>query len=113
MSTPVLREPPLAHALHRWEEDTRLLTYEYNGRILLSVHGPGTASVGFRHGSDGNLTSQPLVQQLYVSLDDTQGHRQGAGADPGERGGGEYAPPAGGFGRGDCWPGGLAPDPRR
>lgn len=69
---PVLQEPPLAHALHRWEEEKRLLTYEYNGRILISVHVPGIASVGFRHGSDGSLSSQPMVQQLYLSLDDTQ-----------------------------------------
>ncbi len=69
---PVLKEPPVAHALHRWEEEPRRLTYEYNGRILLSVHIPGRASVGFRHGSDGSLTSQPMVQQLYLSLDDTQ-----------------------------------------
>lgn len=66
---PVLKEPPIAHALHKWNEKTRTLTYEYNGRNVITVQIPGKDEVGFLHGSDGNLQSIPFIQQLYFMLD--------------------------------------------
>ncbi|HEX2927737.1 MAG TPA: alpha-galactosidase [Ruminiclostridium sp.] len=66
---PILKEPPIAHAMHKWDEVSRVLSYEYNGRDIISIKIPGTDEVGYRHGSDGNLQSIPFVQQLYVMLD--------------------------------------------
>lgn len=68
---PTLKEPPIAHALHQWDEANRTLTYEYNGRNIIALHIPGDKEAGFRHGSDGNLQSRPFMQQIYVSLDET------------------------------------------
>ncbi len=61
-------EPPIAHAYHHWDEDRRTLTYTYNNRRILSVHIPGKSRVSFRHGSDGQLQSFPLFQQIYIML---------------------------------------------
>lgn len=66
---PILKEPPVAHALHKWNEESRTLTYEYNGRNLITVEIPGEEYVGFRHGSDGNIQSNPMIQQIYMMLD--------------------------------------------
>ncbi|WP_042276228.1 alpha-galactosidase [[Clostridium] dakarense] len=66
---PILNEPPIAHALHKWDEENRILTYEYNGRNIITMEIGGDDEVGFRHGSDGNLQNIPFVQQLYVMLD--------------------------------------------
>lgn len=66
---PVLKEPPVAHALHKWDEETRTLTYEYNGKNIITIVIPGMDEVGFRHGSDGNLQSMPFTQQIYVMVD--------------------------------------------
>lgn len=66
---PILSEPPLAHALHKWDDVTRTLTYEYNGRNIITLKVPGTEEVGFRHGSDGNLQNNPFIQQLYFMVD--------------------------------------------
>ena len=63
-------EPPIAHAYHHWDEERRTLTYTYNNRRILEIHIPGTARVSFRHGSDGQLQSLPLFQQIYVMLSD-------------------------------------------
>ncbi len=68
---PVLREPPAAHALHKWDGEKRILSYEYNGRKIISIEIPGTEEVGFRHGSDGNIQNIPFIQNIYVMLDDT------------------------------------------
>lgn len=68
---PTLKEPPIAHALHKWNEESRTLTYEYNGRNIITLHIPGKEEAGFRHGSDGTLQSIPFIQQIYVSLDET------------------------------------------
>lgn len=66
---PILNEPPIAHALHKWNEEERTLVYEYNGQNILTVEIPGTDDVGFRHGSDGNLQNIPFIQQIYVMVD--------------------------------------------
>ncbi|MGL6106074.1 alpha-galactosidase [Romboutsia sp.] len=66
---PTLIEPPIAHALHKWDEEKRVLTYEYNGRNIITMEIGGDDEVGFRHGSDGNLQNIPFIQQLYVMLD--------------------------------------------
>lgn len=66
---PILKEAPIAHALHKWDNNTRILSYEYNGRNIISIHIPGTEEVGFRHGSDGNVQNIPFIQQIYVMLD--------------------------------------------
>lgn len=66
---PILNEPPIAHALHKWDEEKRVLTYEYNGRNIITMEIGEGEDVGFRHGSDGNLQNIPFVQQLYVMLD--------------------------------------------
>lgn len=67
---PILKEPPLAHALHTYDPESRTLSYEYNGVKILKLTIPGTAEVGFRHGSDGSLNSMPCTQQLYVMVDE-------------------------------------------
>ncbi|MGL5379950.1 MAG: hypothetical protein ACRDBA_08510, partial [Clostridium sp.] len=66
---PTLIEPPIAHALHKWDEENRVLTYEYNGRNIITMEVGGDDEVGFRHGSDGNLQNIPFIQQLYVMVD--------------------------------------------
>ena len=66
---PILNEPPIAHALHKWDEENRILTYEYNGRNIITMEIGGDDEVGFRHGSDGNLQNIPFIQQLYIMLD--------------------------------------------
>jgi hypothetical protein len=67
---PILKEPPLAHALHQYNPDTRTLSYEYNGIDILKIVIPGNSEVGFRHGSDGSLNNMPSIQQLYVMVDE-------------------------------------------
>lgn len=66
---PVLCEPPLAHALHKWDEETKTLTYEYNGRNIITVAIPESEDAGFRHGSDGNMQSIQLCQQIYIMVE--------------------------------------------
>lgn len=63
---PVLTEPPYAHAITKWYEDKRLLVYEYNGRPVISITIPGIAHVDYRLSSDGDIISDPFVQQHYV-----------------------------------------------
>ncbi len=67
---PVLKEPPIAHALHCWDPDKRLLSYEYNGRNTIAIQFPEEFEIGFRHGSDGNLQSDPFCQCIYVKMED-------------------------------------------
>lgn len=69
---PVLKEPPVAHALHYWDAAARVLRYEYNGRDLISIEIPGSDEAGFRHGSDGNIQNIPFFQSIYVALDDCE-----------------------------------------
>jgi hypothetical protein len=66
---PILREPPLVHAAHEWDEQSRRLRYIYNGRAVMSMVVPGGQEVGFRHTSDGDLQGLPFVQQLYFMVD--------------------------------------------
>ncbi|HEY3377091.1 MAG TPA: alpha-galactosidase [Armatimonadota bacterium] len=61
-------EPPVGHAAHHWDEATRTLRYEYNGRSIIALTVPAGVEFGYRHGSDGDLQSVPFVQQLYFSL---------------------------------------------
>ncbi|MCI9491185.1 alpha-galactosidase [Lachnospiraceae bacterium 48-42] len=66
---PVQKIPPVAHALHKWEEETRTLSYEYNGIDILTAVIPGNGDVGYRHGSDGTMQSVAYAQQIYLETD--------------------------------------------
>ena len=66
---PVCKEPPLAHALHHWDENTMILKYEYNGEDIIIVSLKGAKNPGFRHGSDGSMQSIKNIQQVYIELD--------------------------------------------
>lgn len=66
---PVQNVPPLAHALHHWDEETKTLRYEYNGEDILSMQIPESEDVGFRHGSDGTMQSIAYVQQIYIMVE--------------------------------------------
>lgn len=66
---PVQEVPPLAHALHKWDEETRTLSYEYNGTDILRIEIPESEDVGFRHGSDGTMQSIAYVQQIYIMVE--------------------------------------------
>ena len=63
---PMLKEPPYAHAVTRWNKEQRVLTCEYNGRPTIAIAIPGADPVDYRTSSDGDLQSDPLVQQIYV-----------------------------------------------
>lgn len=63
---PIQKESPCAHALHRFDEKTRCLTYEYNGVDILSMTFPPCQELGFRHGSDGSMQSLAYAQQIYI-----------------------------------------------
>lgn len=67
---PIQNEPPIAHALHHWDEEKQILSYEYNGLnvITIEIQGDG-GEIGFRHGSDGSMQSIQYLQQIYVSVD--------------------------------------------
>lgn len=66
---PVQTVPPLAHALHHWDEEKKLLSYEYNGEDILSMQIEESEDVGFRHGSDGTMQSIAYIQQIYVMVE--------------------------------------------
>ena len=63
-------EPPVAHAYHHFDHDTRTLIYPYNNRKVIQIQIPEQGGrVSFRHGSDGTIQSWPLLQQIYVILE--------------------------------------------
>lgn len=63
-------EPPIAHAYHHFDHDTRTLIYTYNNRKVIQIQIPKEGGrVSFRHGSDGTIQSRPLLQQIYVILE--------------------------------------------
>lgn len=66
---PVLGVPPLAHALHKWDDETKTLSYEYNGQDILTMEIPGSEDAGFRHGSDGTMQSIAYIQQVYIMVE--------------------------------------------
>lgn len=66
---PVQPVPPLAHALHKWKEEEKCLSYEYNGVDIISMEIPDSRDVGFRHGSDGTMQSIAYIQQIYVMVE--------------------------------------------
>lgn len=66
---PVCKEPPLAHALHRFDESTGILTYEYNGVDIISVDLKQAEDAGYRHGSDGSVQSIQYLQQIYITTE--------------------------------------------
>lgn len=66
---PVLDVPPVAHALHQWDAERKILKYEYNGSDILTMHIPDSEDVGFRHGSDGTMQSVAYVQQIYIMVE--------------------------------------------
>lgn len=68
---PIQKIPPAVHALHKWDEETRTLSYEYNGVDILTAMIPGNSEVGFRHGSDGTMQSIAYTQQIYLEVEDS------------------------------------------
>lgn len=68
-SHPVLAVPPRAHALHHWDAETGVLRYGYNGEDIIAVRLPAGMEPGYRHGSDGTISSFPYVQQVYMQTD--------------------------------------------
>lgn len=66
---PVNKVPPLAHALHKWNAEKKVLEYEYNGKNIIEMHIPESEDTGFRHGSDGTMQSISYVQQIYVMVE--------------------------------------------
>lgn len=63
-------EPPIAHAYHHFDHETRTLVYSYNNRKVIQIQIPEEGGqVAFRHGSDGTIQSWPLLQQIYVILE--------------------------------------------
>lgn len=69
-SVPTLKEPPIVHAAHDFDDETKTLTYEYNGRNIITMVGQGNDGFGYRHTSDGDNQSWPFTQQLYFMLDE-------------------------------------------
>lgn len=67
---PVQTVPPVAHALHHWDEATATVRYEYNGVDVITVELPRGRDIGFRHGSDGSMQSVQYCQQIYLSADE-------------------------------------------
>lgn len=67
---PVLEVPPLAHALHKYNAETRTLTYEYNGIDIITIVLPESENPGFRHGSDGTIQSIAYTQQIYLTVEE-------------------------------------------
>lgn len=66
---PVQTVPPLAHALHKWDEEEKVLKYEYNGTDIITMQIPESEDVGFRHGSDGTMQSIAYIQQIYIMVE--------------------------------------------
>ncbi|MGN0333134.1 MAG: hypothetical protein ACI4D9_08995 [Lachnospiraceae bacterium] len=66
---PVLKVPPLAHALHKWDEEQKILKYEYNGTDIISMQIEKSEDTGFRHGSDGTMQSIAYIQQIYIMVE--------------------------------------------
>lgn len=66
---PVQKVPPIAHALHKWDEYCKRLDYEYNGTNIISMQVPESEEVGFRYGSDGTMQSIAYIQQIYVTVE--------------------------------------------
>lgn len=65
---PIQKEPPIAHALDKWNPETRMLTYEYNGRNIITVFIPGNEEPDYRKSSDIAAQSFPMYQQAYIML---------------------------------------------
>jgi len=63
-----LPEPPATYAHVHWDEEQRLLWFEYNKRKLISIAIPGQEEVKHRIASDGLLQTSPVVQQTFVGL---------------------------------------------
>ena len=66
---PIQKVPPIAHALHHWDETQGLLRYEYNGLDVIEIRVPVGTDLGFRHGSDGTMQSIQYFQQVYLSAE--------------------------------------------
>ena len=66
---PVQNVPPIAHALHKWDEEQKVLKYEYNGTDIITMQIAESEDAGFRHGSDGTMQSIAYVQQIYIMVE--------------------------------------------
>jgi uncharacterized protein (UPF0297 family) len=67
---PIQKEPPIAHALANRNETDSKITYEYNGRNIIEISFDTNEEISQRNGSDGNISSAPLSQQIYVMIED-------------------------------------------
>lgn len=69
---PTLREPPIAHALDRFDAQTKTLTYEYNGRNIITVSFQNATHPGYRMTSDVCMQSAPMIQQIFVETESAE-----------------------------------------
>ncbi|MEC0241256.1 alpha-galactosidase [Paenibacillus dokdonensis] len=67
---PITTEPPCVQANHVLDEKTNQLKYEYNGFTIISIQLPPGGKEYYRRISDGNIQSNPFIQQLYLALDE-------------------------------------------
>ena len=49
---PIMQEPPIAHALDTFNTETNTLSYEYNGRSIITIHFNNSIRPGYRMTSD-------------------------------------------------------------
>lgn len=66
---PVREIPQMVHALHKWDADHSILSYEYNGIDIIKIKIRDKENIGFRHGSDGSMQSIQYIQQIYITAD--------------------------------------------
>ena len=61
-------EPPRVHALSHFNEETKELYYEYNGRRVMEVFMPPGTDFRYRFFSDGDICTAPFFQQVYLAV---------------------------------------------
>jgi len=61
--------PPCVYTRVDWDKERRILSYEYAGRIIVTIAVTGEEPINFRAGSDSTIQTAPLIQQTFVSMD--------------------------------------------
>lgn len=69
---PCLQEPPITHSLDRWDCEKKALTYEYNGRNIITIKFKTTKQPGYRMTSDVCMQSFPMIQQIFIELEEPE-----------------------------------------
>lgn len=69
---PIMQEPPIAHALDTFNTETNTLSYEYNGRSIITIHFNNSIRPGYRMTSDVCMQSAPMIQQIFVETEDVE-----------------------------------------